>query len=438
MRLAELLTEAPYQGYSYGYPHKTAYRPLRPPVALREAWAAEPRDALFLYLHVPFCEMRCGFCNLFTQARPKVELVNSYLAALRRQAVQVREALGKARFARCAIGGGTPTFLAADQLDTLFDIAEEVLSTRLADVPVSLEVSPETIDADKLTLLKERGVERISIGIQSFREAETSAVGRPQPAAIVRRALELLQFADFPTLNIDLIYGLPGQTVDSWLASLEAALAYFPQELYLYPLYVRPLTGLGKSERCWDDLRLDCYRQGRAHLLSRGWRQVSMRMFQAPHAPPSTGPVYCCQDDGMVGLGCGARSYTRRLHYSTEYAVGVRGVREIVADYVSRPDAEFAQANYGFLLDDGEQRRRYVIQSLLTQDGLDLPAYQRRFHSDPLDDLPQLLELEPLCLANRQGQNLILTAAGLERSDAIGPWLYSQRVGALMAGYEYR
>jgi oxygen-independent coproporphyrinogen-3 oxidase len=438
MRLAEVLTEAPYQGYSYGYPHKTAYRPLRPAVTLRAAWAAEPRDALFLYLHVPFCEMRCGFCNLFTQARPKDDLVTSYLAALRRQAMQVRAALGMARFARCAIGGGTPTFLNAGQLDTLFDIAEEVLGAPPADLPVSLEVSPETIDAEKLALLRERGVERLSIGIQSFREAETSAVGRPQPAATVRRALELLQPADFPTLNLDLIYGLPGQTADSWLASLEAALAYSPQELYLYPLYVRPLTGLGKSERCWDDLRLDCYRSGRACLLARGWRQVSMRMFQAPNAPASTGPVYCCQEDGMVGLGCGARSYTRELHYSTEYAVGMRGVREIVADFIGRPDAAFAQANYGFLLDDEEQRRRYVIQSLLTHVGLDVPAYQRRFHSDPLDDLPQLLELESLGLANRQGQHLILTAAGLERSDAIGPWLYSQRVQALMAGYEHR
>jgi len=438
MDLTELLTEAPYQGYSYGYPHKTAYRPLRPAVALREAWAAEQRDALFLYLHVPFCEMRCGFCNLFTQARPKEDLTTIYLAALRRQAIQVHAALGTARFARCAIGGGTPTFLNAAQLDTLFDIAEEVLGAPLAGLPVSLEVSPETVDAEKLTVLKERGVERISIGIQSFRETETSAVGRPQSAATVRRALESIQHADFPTLNIDLIYGLPGQTVDSWLESLAAALEFSPQELYLYPLYVRPLTGLGKSERCWDELRLDCYRSGRAFLIARGWRQVSMRMFQAPNTAISAGPIYCCQEDGMVGLGCGARSYTRELHYSTEYAVGVRGVREIVADYVNRPDAAFAQANNGFLLDDEEQRRRYLIQSLLTEVGLDVPAYQRRFHSDPLDDLPELCELEPLGLTTRQGQHLKLTAAGLERSDAIGPWLYSQRVQALMGGYEYR
>ena len=70
-----MLDGSPYQGYLYAYPHKTAYRPLRPRPALRDVWAGEPRDALFLYLHVPFCEMRCGFCNLFTRANPPAEQV---------------------------------------------------------------------------------------------------------------------------------------------------------------------------------------------------------------------------------------------------------------------------------------------------------------------------------------------------------------------------
>src|SRR5262245_30852118 len=111
MKLAELLAESPFQGYSYAYPHKTAYRALTPAVDLDELWAGERREALFLYLHVPFCEMRCAFCNLFTQARPPDDLVSTYLTALRRQACQVRAALPDARFARCAVGGGTPTYL---------------------------------------------------------------------------------------------------------------------------------------------------------------------------------------------------------------------------------------------------------------------------------------------------------------------------------------
>ena len=103
-RGANLLSGSPYRSYVYAYPHKTAYRPLSPPRALDEVWASERRDALFLYVHIPFCEMRCGFCNLFTAARPKASLVGEYLDALGRQCRRVREALPDARFARFEIG----------------------------------------------------------------------------------------------------------------------------------------------------------------------------------------------------------------------------------------------------------------------------------------------------------------------------------------------
>src|SRR4051812_38998949 len=179
-RLESMLEGTPYVAYLYGYPHKTAYRPLTPALALEDVWAGERRDALFLYLHVPFCEMRCGFCNLFTLTRPKDGLAGAYLAALRRQAVRVRDALGDARFARVAVGGGTPTFLDGAQLAELFDIAESTLGADLHAVPVAVETSPATAEPDKLALLRDRGVKRVSIGVQSFVEAEVAASGRPQ------------------------------------------------------------------------------------------------------------------------------------------------------------------------------------------------------------------------------------------------------------------
>jgi oxygen-independent coproporphyrinogen III oxidase len=170
----------PYSGYSYAYPHKTAYRSLDPPMALREVWAAEQRDALFLYLHVPFCEMRCGFCNLFTTINSPADFIELYLDALKGQALRVRRALGDARFARMAIGGGTPTQLSAAGLSRLFDLAREVFGVDPQRVPTSVETSPLTAEPEKLRLLRDRGVDRISIGVQSFNEAEVRAVGRSQ------------------------------------------------------------------------------------------------------------------------------------------------------------------------------------------------------------------------------------------------------------------
>jgi oxygen-independent coproporphyrinogen-3 oxidase len=319
----------------------------------------------------------------------------------------------------------------------LFDLAASLLGGPVA-VPASVETSPETADPEKLALLRGRGVRRVSIGVQSFVEAETAAAGRPQRLAAVHAALHAIRAAGVPVLNIDLIYGLPGQTVATWLDSVRAALDYAPEELYLYPLYVRPGTGLGGSRRRWDDLRLACCRAAVDLLRAAGYEQVSMRMFRAPHAPAEDGPAYCCQDDGMVGVGCGARSYTSSLHYADEYAVRPEGVRAILGEYVARPTAAFAHARHGFRLDADERRRRSVLQSLLQCDGLDLDAYARRFGGDALTDLPQLADLEPLGLARCESARLALTATGLERSDAIGPWLYSPAVRERLEAYAWR
>ncbi|HEU0174928.1 MAG TPA: STM4012 family radical SAM protein [Blastocatellia bacterium] len=428
-----------YAGYAYAYPHKTAYRALDPPIALRDLWAAERRDALFLYLHTPFCEMRCGFCNLFTTVNPPQGFAQDYLAALRRQAARTRGAVGRATFARLAIGGGTPTYLDESSLESLFDVAERIFGVDPQNIPVSVETSPLTAESGKLRLLRERGVDRISVGAQSFIEAEVKAVGRSQKTATVEQALDRIRGFGFATLNIDLIYGLPGQTTESWLESLRAALRFSPEELYLYPLYVRPLTGLGRrGQETEDDLRLACYRAGRRRLLESGYRQVSMRMFQSSQASTAGGLAYCCQNDGMVGLGCGARSYTRGLHYSSEYAVGATGVREILAAYIAKPDGAFDFADYGFTLDGADQRRRFVIQSLLQVEGLHFDAYRARFGSEATDDLPELAPLEDHGLATREGEHLRLTEAGLEMSDAIGPSLYSARVRNLMESYQLR
>ncbi len=434
-----LIAGSPYQAYVYAYPHKTAYRPLDPRPALREVWAGERRCALFLYLHVPFCEMRCGFCNLFTRSRPPAEVPGAYVTQLARQAAVVREALGEARFARMAIGGGTPTYLDAPDLDRLFDVAEQVMGADPQAIPVSVETSPATATPDRLAVLRERGTTRVSIGVQSFLDAEARTVGRPQRREEVERALADLRAAGFPVLNIDLIYGIPGQTADTWRASLDAALAYQPEELYLYPLYVRPLTGLGRrARRDWDDERLRRYQEGRDHLLAAGYEQVSMRMFRRAGAPGVDGPEYCCQEDGMVGLGCGARSYTTALHYSFDYAVGPHAVRTILDDYLDRPAGDFAYAEVGFRLDEDEQRRRYLLKSLLRAEGLDVAAYRARFGTAPLADFPELEGLVERGWLVAEPDALRPTPDGLAYSDAIGPALFSPRVREAMAAYEPR
>ena len=422
--LASLLASGEYLSYAYSYPHKTAYRRLEPARDLRTLWAGEDRSALFLYLHVPFCEQRCGFCNLFTQARPKGDVELRYVAALERQAAVMAEILAPARFAQLAIGGGTPTYLSAAALDRVFGVAARLGAI---GVPTSVEISPETFDDEKLAVLLARGVTRVSMGVQSFVPAETAAVQRRQDLGDVERALEALRPA-IPVRNVDLIYGLPGQTEDTLRRSIDRARELGATEIYLYPLYVRPKTVLGRKA-AWTDHRLALYRAGRAHLRDAGWRQVSMRMFAAPDAPviEACGARYRCQDDGMVGLGAGARSYTRAVHYASPYAVSQAGVTERIAEWTELPPSAHAVASHGFVLGDDEQRRRFALLSLLDT-GIERNAYRARFGADVLDHLPELAEAAEAGLATLDDHAIRLTERGVESSDVLGHWLQSPAV----------
>ena len=140
----------------------------------------------------------------------------------------------------------------------------------------------------------------------------------------------------------------------------------------------------------------------------------------------------------MVGLGCGARSYTQDLHYSREYAVSSRATEGILSDFMRREKDDFRSIDFGIRLDGDEQRRRHLILSLLPTEGMNRESYFARFQTDALHDFPQLAELEAHDLAQITPVAIRLTLRGLEWSDAIGPWLYSPRVRALSEEYAWR
>lgn len=430
MNLSKLVFQNPYEGYAYSYPHKHAYRPFETAIPLQELWQNESKDALFLYLHIPFCEMRCGFCNLFTVANPKGNLEEQYLKALKTQAETVKKALGESSFARIAVGGGTPTFLEMPDLAQLFSIIQSIMGVNTHQTPFSFEMSPKTITPEKLQFLHQNGVDRVSIGIQSFVENEQKSLGRPQKNKEVFDALSMIRTVDFGSLNIDLIYGAYGQTAASWLFSLQEAMHYKPEEIFIYPLYTRPLTGIEKMSKNDTDNRFELYLLAKDFLISNGYEQVSMRMFRLKTTKNTdNAPFYCCQEDGMVGLGAGARSYTKYVHYSSEYAVSSKNVKGIIQDFTEKLPTDYAVADYGIRLTDDELKRRYVIKSILQTTGLDLNQYRNFFNSEVLEEQPKLIELleSGLCFFENE-TCLKLTSQGIDLSDAIGPWLYSTEI----------
>ena len=430
--------EEPYQGYTYTYPHKSAYREVMPPRSLQSIWENEPIERRFLYLHIPFCEMRCGFCNLFTVANPKEDVETAYLAALRREAEAVSTATNGIATApvQIAMGGGTPTYLQPEQLAEVFNFMAQWFLANPSVIPCSIETSPKTATPERLQLIRERGVQRVSIGVQSFLEAEARAMGRPQKTTEVEAALNEIRNHDFSVLNIDLIYGAAEQTVDSWTGSLRRTLDWAPEEVYLYPLYVRPRTGLDGRASVWDAHRLMLYRVGRDFLRDAGYEQISMRHFRKPGDFGDVAGEYSCQEDGMIGLGPGARSYTQNFHYAMNFAVSRTSVMRVLGDYVAKGANDFSYVNHGIALDQAERARRYLLKSILRCEGLDKVRFTELFGREPMAAFPELRDLVRMGLMDAQTKRIVPTTSGLERSDAIGPWLYSASVTERMAAFE--
>lgn len=440
--LREVLT-LPYRSYLYSYPHKTAYRELDPPLPLGPLWERENTDTYFLYMHIPFCAARCGFCNLFTLPDRRDDTHERYVDALERQAKQWAPLTSRRPYSRFAIGGGTPTLLNEVQLNRLFDIAENVMGLNPAHASISIETSPDTVTEGKLALLKERSVDRVSMGIQSFIETEAAAIYRPQKPQEVERALEKLTRYDFPLLNLDLIYGLPGQTVESWLYSLERVLSYEPGEIFIYPLYTRENTIVKPEDiqRQGPDIRMELYTAARETLKSRGYIQYSMRRFakeSSSHVSKELLP-YSCQEEGMVGLGCGARSYTSEVHYASKYGVSYKATQSIIADYVATE--RYDVADYGIVLSWEEQKRRFILKALLHREGLTLDDYLQRFGSEVMTDYTWLSELltEGMAVIEQENEHQVLrlTEEGLGYSDAIGDWLISAEIREQMEGFVF-
>lgn len=423
-----------YQGYTYSYPHKSAYRPIEK-TSLETIWKQENRDQLFFYVHIPFCEMRCGFCNLFTIANPK-EGVSNYIAALKREMETYMQLFPEARFTNFAIGGGTPTFLEVDE----FQLLLEHISTMGVDMATyygSIETSPKTLTSEKIALIEDAGITRVSMGIQSWIESETKSLGRPQSISQAETIVSQLAASSVPEFNLDLIYGAKGQDKKSFLYSIEKTLAYQPTEIFLYPLYVRQLTGLGKRNIETEDHRHELYILGRDALLEAGYEQMSMRCFRKKNSPATTiTNQYNSLTDGMIGIGAGARSYTKELHYSTDYAVDRKVIKNIIANYSDTDD--FNTISYGIRLSNWEQKTRFVIKSITDGGKLSPELYQHRFGTDVFQEFEILQVLLDEKWLMKEQENYTLSLKGMCYEDVIGPALYSDNIKSLMKNYTWR
>lgn len=195
-----------------------------------------------LYLHIPFCKTKCCYCS-FNSFAALEELYKPYISALKMELTRQAEKADAGPLETLFIGGGTPTVLDPDQLVRLIRHAEMLFGfTR--DVEISLEANPGTVNEADLIKLKNGGVNRLSLGVQSFDDRELRILGRCHSRGDAEKAIKTAQKIGIENINLDLMYGLPGQSGGAWRRSLETAFSFNPRHLSLYQLTVEQGTPL--------------------------------------------------------------------------------------------------------------------------------------------------------------------------------------------------
>jgi oxygen-independent coproporphyrinogen III oxidase len=260
---------------------------------LRASRERQPTRDLSLYLHVPFCEASCRYCACTRVWQNKcldesIARTAAYVDSMERELRGLRAALGGA----CSVrqihwGGGTPTYLAPDQL-TRIQAAVGELFTIAPDAEISIECDPRVTHKPMLTTLRRLGFNRLSLGIQDFEEQVQQHVGRVQPLALVRELVGHCRDLGFESVNFDLIYGLPYQTLDSVRATLDKVIDLDPDRIAYYqyaqiPDKIASQRGLDHNRLPDSEAKLQMYLLGQEMLPDAGYVFIGLDHFAKPH-----------------------------------------------------------------------------------------------------------------------------------------------------------
>lgn len=238
---------------------------------------------LSLYIHVPWCVRKCPYCDFNSHALQGTIPETSYLNAILEDLDQDLRFVRGRSIESVFIGGGTPSLMSGGFYQTLFERLRQRL-TFSADAEITLEANPGTLEAGRFERFREAGINRLSIGVQSFQPEQLNALGRIHDQTMAHQAIESARSAGFDNFNIDLMHGLPGQTPEQALTDLRAALAHQPTHLSWYQLTIEPNTEffsrppeLPNDDRLWD-----IYQQGAALLHEAGFTDYEVSAWSRP------------------------------------------------------------------------------------------------------------------------------------------------------------
>ena len=417
-----------------------AHRPTGPAAAiggdLDRLVERAPNRSHHLYVHVPFCRLVCAYCDFVTVGGRAADIPR-YVDGLLRE-LDLRPTPGRLRTAY--FGGGTPSLLTASQVDRVLGGA----AMRWPDVAleeVTLEANPSGREAPDWHGLRAAGVTRISLGVQSLRDAQLRALARGHSAAEARAAFAAARGAGFDNLSIDLIYGIPGQSLDDWRRDLDSAVALRPEHLSLYALSLvlepdewaaSPRPGALRwrrrlAPRQDDALAADHYQLAEERLGAAGYRHYELSSWARPGWESRHNSAYWARR-AYSGIGAGAHSYDGA-------AARWWNVRDLDA-YLNSVDAGRLSVAGDEELDEPTRAFEAVALGLRLVDGLDLDAFAAEFGTDLRTRFAHAVETGQAAglLELTDADRLRLTAAGrLLASEALVGFLPAADAAAAVA-----
>lgn len=337
--------------------------------------AAEAPEPLGLYLHIPFCAAICSYCN-FNRGLLDDALKRRYVEAL---VADIRRAAEPGTPADTVFfGGGTPSLLSPADVHGLIDACRESFDVA-RDVEITLEANPETFSLATLEGYRAAGVNRLSIGVQSFRDEELRRLGRLHSAETARRAVRLARQAGFDNLSLDLMLWLPGQRPGDWLDSVGALVDLGPEHASLYLLEIYPNAPLKDemARRGWsvapDDDAADMYLAGLDRLDRAGYEQYEISNVARPATRRARHNLKYWRQGDWLGFGCGAHA-TR----------GAERWRVVVGttEYIERVERGQGVQVGRRTMGEAERLEEALFMGLRLTEGIDLALIRRRHGVD--------------------------------------------------------
>ena len=369
---------------------------------------AKQAHPLGLYLHIPFCRSKCAYCDFYSLSGQE-DRMDAYTAALERHLIEVAPQAAQHSVDTVYFGGGTPSYLGEKRLVKLLKAVKKHYHVD-PHAEITLEANPDSAgDWKALRALRRAGFNRISLGVQSTDDACLRALGRIHTWQQVQEAVAACRRTKFPDVSLDLIYGLPGQTMEQWEKTLSDALTLQPEHLSCYGLKLEEGTPLYRQRDSLtlpdDEAQADMYLYTVAALEEAGYRQYEISNFAKPGRESRHNLKYWSMEE-YAGFGPGAHSDFGGVRYGY-----VRDLDGYIAGRLVLSESEGEST----LARDYE----YVMLSLRTAAGIDRRTFENRYRQrfEPMEEL--FLQYEGAGLAVRTEGGWRLTPKGFLVSNSI-------------------